>query len=167
MLYQAGDKKAAEDLGKIVADQLESIIKYFEVSDSRIASNPENTGDLYAALDAYFNLNISAIDPEMGNQTGELAKRTQAKINDLYKNVFPIIFSDLEKRANDAGESTRRGSKAGKYASRLFAMQDYINAIGVQYGYLQGQAAPTQPGGQKMNLDELMKQAPVEDSVNQ
>jgi len=168
MLYQAGDKKAAEDLGKVVADQLESIIKYFEMSDSRIAASQENTGDLYAALDAYFNLNISAIDREIGKPTGELAKRTQAKINELYKNVFPKIFSDLEKRANDAGESTRRGSKAGKYARMLFELQDYLNTIGVHYGYLQGQQAPSpMQGGQNMNLDNLVKTAPIEDSVNQ
>lgn len=168
MLYKSGDKKAAEELGNTVANQLESILRYFETSDPYFAGNPENTDDLYATLDAYFKLNIAAIDPEYGNPSGALAKRTQAKIDELYKTVFPRIYDGLEKKANDNGESTRRGAKAGRYASMLFQLQDYIEAIGVHYGYLQGQPAPAQPSNaQQMNLDQLMQQIPTQDSVKQ
>ena len=167
MLYKTGDKKTAEELGKTVADQLESIMLYFEMSDAYFAGNPENTDDLYAALDAYFNLNVAAIDPETGNPTGALAKRTQAKIDYLYKKVFPSIFDKLEKKANDNGESTRRGAKAGRYAGMLFTLQDYIEAIGVHYGYLEGTAAPQQPNSEGMSIEQMMQQRPIEDSVNQ
>lgn len=167
ILYKAGDKKAAEKLGQTVADQLESIFRYFEKSDAYFAGSQQNSNDLYAALDAYFKLHIVAIDPEFGNPSGELAKRTQAKIKELYTIVFPSIYSGLEKKANDNGESTRRGAKAGKYASMLFNLQDYLEAIGVHYGYLQGQAPPApsnSTGG--MSLEQMMQQMPISDSMN-
>jgi hypothetical protein len=165
MLYQAGDKKEAEKLGKGVADQLESIIRYYEKSDVRHASSRENTPDLYAALDAYFKLNLAAIDPIDGNPTGELARRSQAKIKALYTVSFPAMFKALEVVASENGESTRRGSRAGEMASRLFELQDYLEAIAVQYGYLQGKPAPQQPSGQPMNVQQMMQQLPTGDSV--
>jgi hypothetical protein len=165
MLYKAGDKKAAEELGKTVADQLESIFNYFEKSDVTFSASRENTADLYAALDAYFKMYLASIDPEYGNQNGDLAKRLNAKINDLYKNVFPKMYRDLESKANDNGESTRRGSKAGKYASMLFELQDYIEAIGVHFGYLEGKPAPPSAEGQQMDLEQLMQQMPVQDTT--
>ncbi len=168
MLYKAGDKKAAEELGEIVAKQLESIFTYFEKSDAYFAGNPENSSDLYAALDAYFKLHVSAIDPEIGNPKGALAARTQAKIDKLYKNVFPAIYSGLSEKANDNGESVRRGSKAGRYANMLFNLQDYLEAIGVHYGYLQGQQAPPAPAGTgEMSLEQMMEQMPIADSVKE
>lgn len=164
MLYRAGDKKAAEELGAIVATQLESVFIYFEKSDVYFAGNPENSGDLFAALDAYFKLYVSSFD----NPSGALSRRTQTKIRQLYKEVFPNIFAKLKQRANDNGESVRRGSNAGKYASMLFELEDYIEAIGVHYKYLKGKEAPApQPSSPNMNIDELMKQMPISDSVNQ
>jgi MFS family permease len=168
MLYRSGDKKSAEDLGNVVASQLESIMKYFEKSDVAHSASRENTSDLYAALDAYFKLYMAAIDPVTGNRTGAFAKRLEAKINDLYKNVFPKMFTDLEAKANNNGESTRRGSKAGKYASMLFELQDYIQAIGVHFGYIEGAPAPpAQPGAEGMDLEQLMQQMPIADSVKE
>lgn len=165
MLYKAGDKNAAEELGTTVADQLESIFRYFEKSDVSFSASRENTADLYAALDAYFKMYLASIDPEYGNANGALSKRLNAKINDLYKNVFPKIYRDLESKANNNGESTRRGSKAGKYASMLFEMQDYIEAIGVHFGYLEGKPAPPSADGQQMDLQQLMQQMPVQDTT--
>jgi len=168
MLYKAGDKKAAEELGAIVATQLESIFTYFEKSDAYFAGNPENSSDLFAALDAYFKLHLAAIDPDYGNPKGAFAARTQAKIDKLYKNVFPDIYSGLSEKANDNGESIRRGSKAGRYANMLFNLQDYLEAIGVHYGYLQGQQAPPAPTGNgEMSLEQMMEQMPIADSVNE
>ena len=168
ILYRAGDKKGAEQLGNVVADQLESIFRYFEKSDPYFAANPENTGDLYAALDAYFKLYSVVLNPESGSQNSALAKRLNAKINDLYKNVFPSIYRGMEDKANNNGESTRRGAKAGRYASMLFQLQDYIEAIGVQFGYLQGKA-PVDPAmnNGSMNLEQMMQQMPIADSVKQ
>ncbi len=169
MLYRSGDNATAEKLGATVADQLESIINYFMGSDVRIASNPDNTGDLYAAVDAYFKLHLAAVDKEIGNPSGALAKRTKLKLDDLYKNVFPQFYRNLEKVANQNGESTRRGAKAGKYASRLFQIQDYMEAMGVHFGYLEDKnpIAPMNNVPEGMNLDQLMQQMPAMDSVQQ
>lgn len=169
MLYRAGDKKAAEELGEIVADQLESILTHFEKSDAVFAGQAKSRKDIVSALDAYFKLHISAIDPVDGNPSGALAKRTQAKINELYTKVFPSIYDGLEKKANDNGESTRRGAKAGKYATMLFTLQDYVQAIGIHYGYIQSKAPSpqSQPAGGNIDLEQLMKEMPIQDSMNQ
>jgi hypothetical protein len=111
---------------------------------------------------------MAVIDPENGNPSGALAKRTQSMIEKLYKTNFPDIYRALEAKANDNGESIRRGANAGKYAAMLFDLQDYIEAIGVQYGYLKAKNAPQptpETGGQQ--LDQLMQQMPVGDSVLQ
>ena len=168
ILFQAGDKKGAEELGNTVADQLESILNYFVKSDAYFAGNPENRNDLCAALASYFKLHMAVIDPENGNPSSPLAKRTQSMIEKLYKTNFPDIYRALEAKANDNGESIRRGANAGKYAAMLFDLQDYIEAIGVQYGYLKAKNAPQptpETGGQQ--LDQLMQQMPVGDSVLQ
>jgi hypothetical protein len=50
----------------------------------------------------------------------------------------------------------------------LFQLQDYIEAIGVQFGYLQGKA-PADPAmnNGSMNLEQMMQQMPIADSVKQ
>ena len=170
LLFKAGDKKGAENLGATVASQLESIFNYFEKSDAYFAGSQKNAIDLFAALDAYLKIYLSANDPQVGNPSGELAKRTTAKLDYLYKVAFPSIYSGLEKKANDNGESTRRGARAGKYASMLFYLQDYLNTIGMHFGYLaqnQYQNTPPQDNSNGMSLEQMMQQMPTSDSMNQ
>ncbi len=167
ILFKAGKKAEAEKLGLIVANHLESTLNYFAKTTPAIASNPDNTKDLYAALDAYFNLHLTAIDQEFGSQNSALAKRTQAKIKELYTSVFPEIYRGLEELAADNGESTRPGSSAGKYANRLFALKDYLDAIAVQYGLKKGKPAPAASNGAPMNVQQMMQQMPTGDSVIQ
>lgn len=137
LLYLVGDKKAASELGMKVADQLESIITYFEKSDVGIAASPENTPDLYAAIDSYFQIHMSAIDPENGDPEGKLAQRTSAKIKFIYEKMYPSMFDKLKDLANENGESLRRSSNPGIYASRLFDLQDYSQAMAVKYGLVE------------------------------
>lgn len=170
LLYRAGDKAAAEKLGAEVARQLETIINYFEKSDPYFAGNPENSSDLYAAMDSYFKLYVSAMNPATGDPKGKLATRTQSKIDQLYKKSFPEMYKKLEEKATNNGESTRRGTKPGRYAGMLFGLQDYMEAIGVHYQYLEGpKGAPASPDMNMDNVDleELMRQMPIADSVNE
>jgi hypothetical protein len=168
ILYRSGDVQGAEKLGNKVADQLESVFSYFAESDAYFAANPENSGDLYAALDAYFKMYALASDPSDGNKSGAFAKRLFIKIEDLYKNIFPKMYLELEEKANAHGESARRGAKAGRYASMLFQLQDYLEAIGVHFGYLQGKSSvPQENDMNAMELERLMQQAPIGDSVKQ
>lgn len=142
LFFQAGAKKEANQLGMIVADQLESIMDYFEYSDVRISANPSNTRDLYAAIEDYFSMHIAAIDPELGDPNGELAKRTAKRIEHLYKVMYPNMVSELKKIAQDNGESMRRGSSAGYYASWMHELEDYSQAMAINYGLIDAPTAP-------------------------
>lgn len=135
ILYMAGDKAGAEKLGKIVADQLESIIGYFENDQIVISSNMENTKDFYAALSAYFKLHSAANDPELGNPKGALAKRTNSKVEYIFNTLFPSIIDQLKEAAKNNGESVRRGSSAGRYANMMFDIEDYFNGMAIFYGF--------------------------------
>jgi hypothetical protein len=170
ILYRAGDKKGAEELGKEVARQLETILNYFAKSKANFAGSLDNSEDLYSALDSYFKLHVSALDPDNGDPKGELAKRTRNKLDELYKVSFPELFRQLEEKAASNGESIRRGSKSGKYARMLFDLQDYIQAIGTHYGYLEGpggRALPSPEDAAGMDMEELMMQMQMQDSTQQ
>lgn len=167
LLYRAGDKKAAEKLGQIVADQLESIMAYYEVSNAAIALANSNTSDLYAAMDAYFVMYEIANDPLNGDPKGALAKRTKAKIVKLYTSTLPSMFNALEELANENGESTRRGATPGKYASYLFELQDYTKAMGIYYRYLKGEPVQKPAAGQPMTVEQMQQLAPIADSVKE
>ena len=156
VLYMAGDKKGAEKLGMTVADQLESIITYYEKSNVAIVASPSNTKDLYAALGAYLKLMSAA--HEFGGQYSELAKRTRLKVDYIYKTMFPSMMDRLKEKANNNGESTRRGSNAGKYASMLFNLEDYSEGIAVFYDLLE--APEPEPAGQEPSLDQIINQLP-------
>jgi hypothetical protein len=144
--FTAGDEKAGTELGMIVADQLESIIDYFANSDVEVSASPLNTPDLYAAIEAYFQMHIAVIDPDSGDPDGKLAKRTSAKIKYIYDTMYPNMFDALKKKAQENGESTRRSSKAGPYASMLFELQDYSEAMAISYGLIEKpQAVEPQP----------------------
>jgi len=165
LLFQAGEKKAANELGMEVARQLESILTYFEKSDAYFAGS--NSKDLFATLDVYMKLSTASMSPDFGDQNGKLAKHTQAKISTLYNVVFPKIYTDLKAKAENNVESTRRGSTAGKYSSMQFNLQDNIEAIGIHYGFLQApvNTAPAVDNTQGMNLEKMMENMDTPDSV--
>lgn len=168
VLFTAGDKKAANDFGLKVAKQLESIIKYFEVSEIDFSASQQNTPDLYAALDNYFTIMMIAMDPKDGDSKGTLATSMNAKIKKLYDSVFPRIYATLKAKASENGESVNRGSSAGKYANMLFEMEDHLEAMAVHYG-LKGAPENTPqpvPASGQMDMNSLMNQQVVGDSVN-
>ena len=138
LLFQAGEKKAANDLALTLAIQTESILNYFEKSDVYFAGM--NQKDLFSALDNYFKISVACMDPLYGDENGVTSKRVQAKLTNLYKEVFPRMYADLKAKANENAESTQRGESAGRYSQMLFKLQDNLEAIGIHYGMI---AAPT------------------------
>jgi hypothetical protein len=169
ILFTAGDKKTANELGLKLAKQLESIIKYYEVSDIAFAANPQNTEDLFAALDNYFTVMMIAMDPKDGDAKGKLAVSMNAKVRNLYDVVFPKMYAELKAKASDNGESITRGSTAGKYANMLFQLQDHLEAMGIHYGMISGpsapQPAPASAVPSEMDINSLMNQQVKGDSV--
>jgi hypothetical protein len=168
ILYRAGDRKGADKLANVIAGQLESIFMYFEMSDVHFSSNPENTGDLFAALDAYFKLYISCSDPEFGNKNSAISKRLYSKINTLYKTSFPSIYDRLKELANENGESTSPGSQQGMYAARLSKMKDFIDAAGVHFGFLKPSGPPAVDNGQQgldAEMEEMLRQKQMVDTA--
>ena len=168
ILYRAGDRKGADKLATVIAGQLESIFMYFEMSDVHFSSNPENTGDLFAALDAYFKLYISCSDPEFGNKNSTISKRLYGKINTLYKTSFPSIYDRLKELANENGESTSPGSQQGIYAARLSKMKDFIDAAGVHFGFLKPTGPPVLDNGQQgldPQMEEMLRQKQMVDTA--
>ena len=165
LLFQAGEKKAANDLGLELARELESILAYFEKSDVYFAGR--NSKDLFATLDVYLKMSAASVNPTFGDPNGKLAKHTQSKISTLYKVVFPKMYADLKVKAENNGESARRGSTAGKYASMLFDLQDNIEAIGIHYGIMSApiNTAPSVDNTEGMNLEQMMQQMDRGDSV--
>lgn len=169
LLYSAGDMKGAEKLGDIVADQLESIMTYFEKSDVKFIRDPANRKDFYAAINAYFILHLSA--KESGNGDGKLAKRTGKMIEHLYDKIFPSMINELKDRANYNGEAST-GSKAGANAQAYHALQDYSDGIAYHFGLKEMPAPPLQPaqptgaqptgqpgqGQGQPSMEEIMKQ---------
>jgi len=161
VLYMVGDQEGAEKLGLEIADQLESIIGFYEASNVEVAARGENTKDFYAALAAYFKLSAAANDPELGNSKGALSTRTTTKIDYFYKVMFPSMLDDLEVLANENGESIRRGSRAGYYAGLLHNLQDYSEGMGIKFGWIDAGASRQQ--SMPMNgasLDALMNPNP-------
>ncbi len=141
ILYMAGDIEGAEKLGATVADQLESIINYFDKSDVKISASQENKKHFIGALEAYFQLNqsASAID---SNPDGPLSKRTLSKLDYVYKEMFPRMIDQLEILAKNNGERVRRSSKAGRYAKMMYYLEDYAQGMAVFYQMME---APSQP----------------------
>jgi hypothetical protein len=87
---------------------------------------------------------------------GKLAKYIYAKINRVYKNVMPRIYSELEQMASDAGESS---SGLGNYNNMYIGLQMNLGAMGEHYGLLKPSAQPTPaaaPSEPNMNLDAIV-----------
>lgn len=167
VLLQAGDIKTANELGTELARQLESILVYFENSDASFAGR--NTKDLYATVDTYLKLSSTFMDPSFGVSEGELAKHLTDKVNTLFSKTLPKLYEDLNEKANNNGETTRRGSRAGRYASMLFDIQDNMEAIAIHYGLMSSptNAPASNPNdAQSLELQRMMQQMNMSDSVN-
>lgn len=142
VLYMIGDIKGAEDLGNKVADQLESIINYYDKSDVGVVASPSNTKDLYAALGAYLKMMSAAY--EFGPEESEFVMRLKSKVDYIYGKMFPSMKDKLKELANSNGESIRRGKNAGHYANMLHDLEDFSDGIAIFYDLLE-QPTPDKP----------------------
>ena len=161
--FAAGAKEKGNKLGLDLANQLESIINYFMLSDPRIVMKARNTSDLFAAMDSYFKISIAANDAEYGDKDGALAKRTNANIKEWFGSTLPSQYEKLKNVAVDNGESTRRSNVSGRYSTMLYNVEDHMKAMAVFYGLMKDDtklAPPTQPnsGAGNIDLNQLMQQ---------
>jgi len=160
ILLMAGDKASAEKLGMTVADQLESIINYYDKTNVAIGMKAGNTDDLYAALDAYLKM-MSAVH-EFGDANSKLATRMRNKVDYIYKKMMPSIKNRISELANKNGESTRRGANAGYYAKMLFNFEDYMDGIAIAYELMEkpevgNGGQPGAPAGQSMTPEQFQQ----------
>ncbi|MDX2362058.1 MAG: DUF2723 domain-containing protein [Crocinitomicaceae bacterium] len=163
VLYMAGDHAGAEKLGTVVANQLESIIRYFEKSEVAIAASSWNTKDLYATINAYIKLMSSA--NEFGGESSELAMRTRVQVDYIFNTMFTSMIKRLKEIANANGESTRRGSKSGYYSRMMFELEDYQRGMAIHFGLLD--AAPQTPPSMDPNGANMPSMEEMQQMMNQ
>lgn len=145
VLLKAGDKKTAGQLGEVVTKQLESIIDYYEKADPGVAIERGNTEDLYAALHSYLLIQTYLNDPQFGIANDKLTNHVNDKVDYYFNKMIPSVLNKLRDKANENGESVRRGSGAGVYASMLFEFEDYTMAMGVYFGVIKPEQSPSVP----------------------
>jgi hypothetical protein len=143
-LYMAGDKLAAEKLGKTLADQLESIMNYHANTDIRIAAKGDNIPDFYAAMDAYYKMNEIALDATYGQPKGALATRTSKFISGLLQKTIPQMIGDLKEQSKFDDNKKSNGAM-GRYESMMFEIQIYTDAMAVYYGYKEDKQPAQKP----------------------
>ena len=146
ILFRAGAKKRANEVGMELAGQLESIIYYFLKNDAAIVAHPENTGDLFAAMDSYFKISSDALDAGYGDANGALAKHTVKVLEDIYKNEYPQLLEDLKQLAMENGESVRSASSRGQYMSWYSKIENQMEAMAVHYNF-KNEAKPVDLNG--------------------
>ena len=152
LYFLLGEKKKATELGMKLMKNFESIFNYFDHSKATFAGNQENAEDLYAALDASFKMYVIAADKQLGDFNGPLAKYIYKKINNVYKNVMPRIYNELEQAASDNGESVSSGTM-GNYARMIVGLQMNLGAMGEHYGLLAPSNAPKQAAPSAPSVD--------------
>lgn len=133
ILYRAGDKARASKLAEQVADQLESILNYFEHSSAMIAAT--NKPDLISAMNNYIRLNMVVNDEELGQPNSPLAKRMLKRIDYMYKTVFPKHYKEIQDIGSSSGESVREGSR-GYYSKLLTDYKGHLEALAMNFGII-------------------------------
>lgn len=150
VLLLAGDKKAANELGMIVCDQLESVFNYYDNTDVAVLvqDRVHNTKDFYAALEAYMMLYQSSMDAKLGDPNGKMSKRIVKKLNEVYQIIIPKMVNELKQLASDRGEGAGRNSPDSPTTQTRFAIEEQAMAIGISYQYIEApQTLPATQGG--------------------
>lgn len=171
MLYRAGDKKAAGELGLELIRQYETVINFFLESKPNVAMDVRNHPDLLASVNNYIEIVVSSNDDELGDPSGKLAKESKSYIVQLYNAKLKGLYSQMEALVRDNGETLRSGG-SNPTATRYFKLKDSLDALGAYYGIIKGvQIAPEEVDpSQGMDLNQLLEQQtnaqPIGDSVN-
>jgi len=171
MLYRAGDKKTAGELGLELTRQYETVINFFLKSTPNVAMDARNHADLLAAVNNYIEIVVSSNDEQLGDPTGKLAKESKSYIVQLYAAKLKGLYAEIEQVVHDNGETVRSGG-SNPIATRYLRLRDNLDALGSYYGIIQGkEVAPQEMDPMEgMDLNQLLEQQqnaqPIEDSVN-
>jgi hypothetical protein len=135
ILYRAGDKATATKYAVEVERQIGSILNYFEHSSYTIWV--DNKPDLISALNNYIKLTMYLSDEDLGDPNSPLAKKMNTRLNQLYKTVFPKIYSDIKNAGSSNGENIREGARSGYYGSIFNDLKGHLDAVGMRYGIVE------------------------------
>jgi hypothetical protein len=139
ILYRAGAKAEAEKLGKVIANQLESILNYFKSSDVRFVGAASE--DFTAATGAYLQMLEIASDAKMGNPNSAFTSRLGKTMATLFNTELPRIYNELKAASSENGET----GAGGKYYSYLMDLQGQMDALGFTFGMIE-QSVPMNNG---------------------
>lgn len=120
LLFRAGDKAGAEKLGMQIAQEIESILDYFENSSAVIMAG--NKADLISAMSNYMMLDMIVSDPELNLANSKLAGRLRSK-TEAYRRAFNNKCKELKALAADSRSNVARD------------MEGHLNALDIQFGY--------------------------------
>lgn len=110
LLYRAGAKKEAEELGMKVADRLESIINFYVENESADVLFQIGQNDICAAVLNYAKMIRFADDQKIGNPNGKLAMRMKSYMSKFYKTGLPKMityYTDTHEDSDQAMELKR------------------------------------------------------------
>jgi hypothetical protein len=138
ILYRAGDRKTAGELGMKVAAQLETIINFFVNSDPGYSGN--HLADVASATNNYALLYGLSNDKELGDPSSPLARRTKTMMASLYGTHFPQLLAGLREITDDEDS----------YSSVYDELKGSLDGIGISVGILPAPAnagrTPMMPG---------------------
>jgi hypothetical protein len=104
ILFRAGTKKEGEALATKLADELESILNYFDKSNAKFAL--KNKSDIVSALNNYMLIATFCGDPEIGNSKSKISTRMTNYISNFYRNILPRIVNELKTEGYSSFEVT-------------------------------------------------------------
>lgn len=134
LYYLLGSKTKGEKLGNKLLDNYESILRFYQNTDVRIAGKIDNAEDLLAVSDALLKMKATLDDPRVNAGKGALGKRLKKNIDLVYKVILPKMSNQLSVLANDNGEIV--DSPEGYYGKMFVSLNQNLHAIGEHYGYL-------------------------------
>lgn len=127
LLYRAGAKKEAEDLGLKVTAQLETILDHFVADEAGNVLWNRGVDDLSATILNYAKIMRFVDDPKLGNPTGKLATQMHKRMSKFYGQDLNTIILNAN------------GNSKYDLSSTTLSLKLLMNAYDVMYE-ISGQA---------------------------